>query len=146
MQIALNGTVVVNSYCCWMSLQIHLAGLSGEKQKIYLRSPRLEHPRSQWLYIGHLLWPLQLMEQRNRVKQKWTIHPANATKTTEVPLIGLTLRSIRLPHRFLHSGHILPLTLCCCNPPISHSPFTHYLQRDSSCSAKDALLYVYIPL
>lgn len=74
------------------------------------------------------------------MKQKWAIHPVNATKTTEVPLIGLTLRSIQLPHRVFHSGHILPLTLCCCNPPshIHPSPTTskktpHILPKMLSC-------------
>lgn len=125
-----------------LSLQSLSAGPFGERGKIHPRDPNQAPPSTQWLYTGHLLWPPLLTEQRSRAKRRWTVFPANAHRTTEVPLIGLTLRSIPLPHRSLHSTHVLPLIPRCCTP----LPFTHYLQRDSSHSAKDALLYVYIPL
>lgn len=58
----------------------------------------------------------------SKAKQGWTVFPANAHRTTEVPLIGLTLRSILLPHRSLHSAHVLPLITRCCTPPPSLHP------------------------
>ncbi len=104
-------------YCVFLSLQILLVGPSGEKGKIRPRNRNQARPSTQWLYTGHLLWPPLPTGRRNGVKQWWTVFPADAHKTTEVPLIGLTLRSILLPHRSLHSTHVLPLTPRYCTPP-----------------------------
>lgn len=71
------------------------------------------------------------------MKQRLTVFPANAHWTTEVPLIGLTLRSTLLPHRSLHSSHVLPLTPRCCTPlllsPTTSKETPHILPKMLSC-------------
>lgn len=84
-----------------LSLQILLAGRSGEKVKIQTPNPNQACLSIQWLCTGCLLWPPLLTGQWNKVRSRQTLFPANAHRTTEVPLIGLTIRSILPPHRSL---------------------------------------------
>lgn len=128
-------------YCVELSLQVLFAAPSGGTGKIHWWNPKRVDPTTPWLCTGRLLWLLLPMGRRSRVRRRWTALTANAHRTTEVPLIGLTLGRIRPPHSSLLHTHVLPL-----NPRSRSPPFTHYLQWDSSHSAKDALLYVYIPL
>lgn len=54
-----------------------------------------------------------------------------------MPLIGLTLRSILLPHRSLHSTHVLPLIPHCCTPspsPTTSKETPHILPKMLSCT------------
>lgn len=98
-------------WCC-VSLQILLAGPSGEKGRIPLRNPKRVRSITLWPCTGRPLPHLLLMRQRIRAQRRWTAFPANAHRTTEVPPIGLTLRSTPLPHSSLSSA----LVRCCTNP------------------------------